>query len=64
MAHAEKTGGLMELGDIKHKLIKSRGRSAVHQVNMIWKLAIERQDISIMTRDGNPSNFWVGFGFL
>ena len=32
MAHADKTGGLMELGEVKHKLIKSRGRSAVHQV--------------------------------
>ena len=32
MAHSEKTGGLMELGDIKQKLIKSRGRSAKNQV--------------------------------
>ena len=32
MAHADKTGGLMELGEVKHKLIKSRGRSAIHQV--------------------------------
>ena len=32
MAHAGKSGGMMELGDVKQKLIKSRGRSAIHQV--------------------------------
>jgi len=31
MASQHKTGGLMELGEIRHKLIKSRGRSEHHQ---------------------------------
>ncbi|XP_023330847.1 vacuolar-sorting protein SNF8-like [Eurytemora carolleeae] len=43
MAHADKTGGLMELGDVKHKLIKSRGRSAIHQ-------EISTEDILIATK--------------
>ncbi len=58
MAHAEKTGGLMELGDIKHKLIKSRGRSAVHQVSMICKFLIERQDCSIKTDFPRIADSW------
>ena len=32
MAHAPKTGGMMELGELRNKLIKSRGRSALNQV--------------------------------
>merc|ERR1711909_229011 len=31
MASQHKTGGLMELGEIRHKLIRSRGRSEHHQ---------------------------------
>jgi len=31
MASQHRTGGLMELGEIRHKLIKSRGRSDHHQ---------------------------------
>ena len=31
MANQHKTGGLMELGEIRHKLIRSRGRSKSHQ---------------------------------
>jgi ESCRT-II complex subunit VPS22 len=43
MAHAGKTGGMMELGDVKHKLIKSRGRNAIHQ-------EISTEDILIATK--------------
>ena len=32
MAHADRTGGMMELGEVRRKLIKSRGRAAVNQV--------------------------------
>ncbi len=32
MAHAPKTGGMMELGELRQKLVKSRGKSAVNQV--------------------------------
>jgi len=31
MANQHKTGGLMELGEIRHKLIRSRGKSQHHQ---------------------------------
>ena len=31
MANQHKTGGLMELGEIRHKLIRSRGRARSHQ---------------------------------
>ena len=31
MASQHKTGGLMELGEIRHKLIRARGRSEHHQ---------------------------------
>jgi len=43
MAHADKTGGLMELGDLKHKLIRSRGRSKIHQ-------EISTEDILVSTK--------------
>ena len=32
MAHADKTGGMMELGEVRQKLIKSRGRSTSNEV--------------------------------
>jgi len=48
MAHAEKTGGLMELGDIKHKLIKSRGRSAVHQEITTEDLLISAKKLKVL----------------
>jgi len=48
MAHAEKTGGMMELGDIKQKLIKSRGRSAVHQEITTEDLLISTKKLKIL----------------
>jgi len=48
MAHSEKTGGLMELGDIKHKLIKSRGRSAVHQEITTEDLLISAKKLKVL----------------
>eukprot|EP00088_Acartia_fossae_P004367 TRINITY_DN11868_c0_g1_i1.p1 TRINITY_DN11868_c0_g1~~TRINITY_DN11868_c0_g1_i1.p1 ORF type:complete len:253 (-),score=36.83 TRINITY_DN11868_c0_g1_i1:300-1058(-) len=43
MAHADKTGGMMELEELKAKLIRSRGRSAVHQ-------EISTEDILVSTK--------------
>jgi len=43
MAHADRTGGMMELGEVRRKLIKSRGRAAVNQ-------DISTEDILISTK--------------
>jgi len=43
MAHADKTGGMMELGDVRQKLITSRGRNAANQ-------EITTEDILVSTK--------------
>jgi hypothetical protein len=37
MAHAPKTGGMMELGELRQKLIRSRGKSAQNQVTKFYE---------------------------
>ena len=36
MASQHKTGGLLELGQLRQRLISSRGRSHHHQVGLDW----------------------------
>jgi len=43
MAHADKTGGMMELGEVRQKLIKSRGRSTSNE-------EISTEDILVSTK--------------
>ena len=41
MAAAPKTGGLMELGELRQRLVRARGRGAHHQqISQVWRIAV------------------------
>ena len=52
MAHAPKTGGMMELGELRQKLIKSRGKSALNQVIIIASECVSDPDPNQFDRPG------------
>ena len=59
MANQHKTGGLMELGEIRHKLIRSRGKSQHHQDITLDDLLRATKKLKVLGKNADSISYII-----